>query len=261
MKRLNNRAQITIFVIMGLMLLSLVMLFMQLKKEDSPAAGGKSETDLRGSFETCLEDKLRDTVKTLTDQGGYMKNILNISFMPKERDTVQNISYLCYTAKEYISCTNQEPMLMNHLEEEIHTELAEQVRVCFDELASNLERRGETVEAEYSGFKVELAPRKISVYVDGKITSTKSGQTVTQTDIRGVFSSRLYETTRVVQEIINQESTYCNFELLGFMLFYPEFDIDKTVIRNSTIIYTVKHSKGVERFSFAIRSCSFPPAF
>ena len=97
--------------------------------------------------------------------------------------------------------------------------------------------------------------------MNAEITSTKSGQTTTQRNITGMFPSRLYEITQVVQEITNQEASYCNFELVGFMMFYPEFEIDKALTRNSTSIYTVKNAKGIEEFNFAVRSCSFPPGF
>jgi len=261
MNKLNKRGQITIFVILGLMLVALVFMFLNLKKDKPNEIGGKSEKDIRGFFESCLETKVKQTVGILMERGGYFDNPLNISFKFRNTTEIENISYLCYTSREFISCTNQEPMLMNHLRDEIHREISNQVRICFDEIATSLEKQGETVEAKYSGFSVEIAPRKINIYVDGEITSTKSEQTTTQKDIKAVFPSRLHEVTRVVQEIVNQEATYCNFELLGFMLFYPEFEINKYMTRNSTAIYTVKHNKGVEKFNFAVRSCSFPPGF
>ena len=258
---MKKKAQVTIFVILGIMLIVMVLLFMYLKKEKPIETGGKPGSNIRGLFQSCLEDQVKKTVKTITEQGGYLNNTLNISFKFREETIVKNISYLCYTSKEFISCTNQEPVLMNHLVKEIEKNISTRVRACFDEMASSLGNQGEVVEANYNGFRVEIVPRRIIVYVDGEITSTKSGQTITQRDITGMFQSRLYEITEVVKEIVSQEATYCNFELLGFMLFYPEFEIDKTMTRDSTAIYRVKHTKGVEEFNFAVRSCSFPPGF
>ncbi len=257
----NKKAQITAFIIMGILLIAMVSLFFLLKKEESSETGGKTETNVRGIFESCLEEDLKKTVKTITEQGGYLSNPLNISFIFKEETKARNISYLCYTTKGFVPCVNQEPMLLTHLEIEIGRGIHEEVRKCFDEVAISLEKKGEFVEANYEGFGIELAPREIRIIVDGKIASTKSGQTTIQEGIEGHFQTRLYEITNVVQEIVSQESTNCNFENLGFMLFYPEFEIDKIRTRDSTMIYTVKHKKGIEKFNFAIRGCVFPPVF
>jgi hypothetical protein len=257
----DKKAQVTIFVIISILLISSIVLIMMLKPQRPIDEGGKEETNVRSVFESCLEVKLKETVKTITEQGGYLENPLNIPFKFDGEEEVRNISYLCYTLKSYFPCTNQEPMLMRHLELEIGKGISETVKECFDESASALQKRGETVEASYSGFSVDIAPRRITVLVDGQITSTKTGQTTKEEDLRAVFPSRLYEVTKVVEEITNQEATYCSFEINGFMLFYPEYEINKINTMHSTTIYTVKHNKGLEEFVFAVRSCSFPPAY
>jgi len=257
----DKKAQITIFVILGILLIGTIIFFILFRQGENITIGGKSESNIKGVFESCMEENVKETIQILMKQGGYLENTLNISFKFKKSKEIQNISYLCYTTKEYLSCINQEPMLMNHLTEEIKNNISKQVKICFDEIVKNIGNKEEAVEANYNGFNVEIVPRKIIVNVDGEITSTKSGQTTTQRNITGMFQSRLYEIATVVQEITNQEATYCNFDLLGFMMFYPEFEIDKALTRNSTSIYTVKHNKGIEEFNFAVRSCSFPPGF
>jgi hypothetical protein len=257
----NKKAQVTIFVIIGILIVVIIIGFLYIKNLQKPGANEKPETNSITVFESCLEEDLKETVEMITSQGGYLNNSLDITFQFKDSQKIQEISYLCYTYQSYFSCKNQEPLLMNHLEEEIATGISKKVRICFDEIASSLGRQGESVEANYRGFDVKLSPGKIIVNIDGEIASTKSGQTTRQTEIKGNFPSRLYEITKVVQEIVNQEATYCNFDLLGFMLLYSEFEIDKTITRDSTTIYTVKHEKGVEKFDFAVRSCSLPPAF
>jgi flagellar basal body-associated protein FliL len=257
----KKSAQVTIFIIIGLLIVMLIAIFMYIIKKGGPGTNEQEETNSITVFESCLEDDLEETIEIISSQGGYLNNSLNISFKFKNSQKVQEISYLCYTYQSYFSCKNQEPLLMNHLEEEIKLGISSQVRYCFDEVVSALGRRGETVDASYRGFDVELFPGRVVVSVDGVIASTKSGQTTRQTEIKGTFPSRIYEIIKVVQEIVNQEATYCNFDLLGFMIVYSEFKIDKTSTRNSTTIYTVEHEKGVEKFDFAVRSCSLPAGF
>ncbi len=260
-----QKGQVSIFVIVGIILVVLVLMFLYLRgqtEQGSEGASGKPEQNPKTVFESCVKDNVTGTVELLSKQGGYLDNTLNITFLFENSTRgFQDVSYLCYTSKEFGSCTNQEPILINHLQNEIKRGTSKKVRECFDEMASNLENHGEVVEATYRDFNVTIVPRKIVITIDGEIHSTKSGETTTQRGIIGNFQSRLFEVTGVVREIVDQEAKYCNFENMGFMSFYPEFQIDETPTRNSTTIYTVSHKKGVEKFDFAVRSCSFPPGF
>jgi len=257
----NKKAQVTMFVIIGILIVVTIVLFLYFKKQPEPGRGGKSESNPVSVFESCLEDKVKETVKTISEQGGYLNNTLNITFRFNDTGKILDISYLCYTSREFTYCTNQEPMLINHLEEEVGIGISAQVRMCFDEITKSIGKQGEIIEARYNGFDVEIIPSKIIVNVNGEIISTKSGETTKQTGIRGMFSSKLYEITRVVQEITTGEATRCWFDFSKFMIYYPEFEISKAMTRNATAIYTIKHNKGMDEFNFAVRSCSVPAGF
>lgn len=256
---MGRKGQITIFVILGLLLVALSLAFISMRNEREPTTGGKQEPNLNSFFQSCLEEKIRKTVYTISEQGGYINSKLNKTFKFEGETDFHDIAYLCYNHNYYSACINQEPMFLQHLKKEIETNIAEDVSICFGEAASSLERKGEVVEAKYNGFNVQLAPRKIIVNVSGEITSTKSGQTAIEKDITGIFPSRLYELAIVVQEITSQEARFCNFENLGFMLFYPQYDIDKFRTEDSAIIYTVGYKGGNDRFRFAIKGCVIPP--
>src|SRR3989344_3565011 len=45
-----------------------------------------------------------------------------------------NVSYLCYNSNYYYPCINQEQMLIQHLKEELHNVLANDVKNCLDDL-------------------------------------------------------------------------------------------------------------------------------
>lgn len=193
MMKLNKKAQVTIFVILGLLIVTMILAFLSMKKNEGPGTGGKTEQNIQGFFQSCLEEKVQQTVHTISEQGGYISNQLNKTFKFEGETDFHDISYLCYTHNYYTNCINQEPMLIQHLKKEIKNNIAEDVSRCFAEAAANLERKGEVVEARYSGFDVELTPRKIIINVSGEIISTKSGETTIHKDIRGIFLSRLYE--------------------------------------------------------------------
>ena len=61
-------------------------------------------------------------------------------------------------------------------------------------------------------------------------------------------------------EISNSEASYCNFDILALMIFYPKYDADKFRPQDS-VVYKIKERTTNEEFWFAIRSCPLPPGF
>ena len=90
---------------------------------------------------------------------------------------------------------------------------------------------------------------------------TKSGETTNNENFKFIIPSMIYDLAVVSQEIVNQEAKYCNFESVGFMILYPEFNIDRFKTSDLNIVYTVTHKKTDDKFKFAVRGCVMPPGF
>jgi len=255
----GEKAQVTIFVIVGILIVVAVMFFFFFRQGMIPGIGEKPEENPAGFLETCIEDKLIEATRLISSQGGYIENSLNRTFKFSDEDDFTDISYLCYNQNNYLSCINQEPMLIQHLKAEVKEYVLDDVQECFDNLVSSLDRRGYVVDATYNGFEVEFAEKKITLDIDGKIILTKSDETTAQENFEIIIPSRFYDLAVVVQEIVSQEARFCNFETLGFMAFYPNFNIERFRTGDSTTIYTVQHRKTQEEFKFAIRGCVIPP--
>jgi len=256
---ISRKSQTTIFIIVGIMLVSMIILILFFVKKEVPGLGDGKEINPNVFLETCIEDKVKESVKIISSQGGYISNLLHKTFKFENEEDFTNISYLCYTQNYYIPCVNQEPVLINHLKDEIKDYILEDVKNCFDDLASNLEKQKYVVDAIYRGFEIELMPKKISVKIDAELTLTKTGESSKKKDFEVIIPSKFYGIAIVVQEIISQEARFCSFEQLGFMLIYTDFNIDKFRTGDSTIIYTVQHKDSKEKFRFAIRGCVIPP--
>lgn len=254
------KAQVTIFIIAGIILISVLGLFFLLEKGKIIDINKAKEINPNIFLQSCIEDKIKETIEIISSQGGYINNPLNKTFKFDNEEDFTDISYLCYNKNYYLSCVNQEPMLIQHLKKEIHNYVSEEVRDCFDELVLSLNKQLYTVDAKYNGFEVELMPKKVVVEIDGEITLTKSGETLKQEGFKIIVPSRFYDLAIVVQEIISQEARFCNFEHLGFMLFYSQFKIDKFRTGDLITIYTLEHRDSKEKFRFAVRSCVIPPS-
>lgn len=251
-KIISRKGQATIFIIAGIILVATVGLIFLLRSDIIPNTGGNPEEDPNGFLENCVEDKLSETMNIISLQGGYVESVLFKGYDDK------NISYLCYNAKNYFPCINQEPMLFQHLKDEIHDEIEGTVNDCFDSLTSNLEREGYAVEVNYGGFEVGIKDKRIEIDYDAELALTKSGETSREEELKMIFPTKFYDLGIVTQEIISQEAEYCNFNSLGYMLIEPNIKIEKKRLSDSTTIYHLTHKKTMEEFWFAVRSCALP---
>lgn len=257
---MKKRGQVTIFIIVAIIIVSGISLFFLFRSGVIPKIGGPAREITPAPFlDTCLEDKIAEGVEQIGLRGGDLDASLHINFMFEEEGIYRNITYLCYTSNAYVPCTNQEPVLIQHLKDEIENYISEEVEFCFNEFASSLEDRGYDVYAQYDGFDIELVPGRIIAEIYGEISSTKAGETSKQEDFRVITNSKFYDISLVVHEIVSQEARFCNFDLNGYMLFYPKFWIDEFRTGDSTQIYTVTYIDTQEKFRFAIRGCVIPP--
>ena len=255
----KNKGQVTIFIVIGVILISAVVLFFLLRGTTITETTGKPEENPEAFLETCIEDKIKEAVEIITLHGGYPNNELNKEFRFEDEGITVNVSYLCYNQNNYLPCINQKPTFMEDLKSKIKNHISEKVESCFNELTENFNREGYETIKNYNGFEVEIIPKRIIIQTDSDIALTKSSEATKQEDFEINVASRLYEISFLVQEIVNQEARFCYAETLGIALDSPEFIIDKFKTGESTIIYTIEHKDSKEKFRFATRGCVIPP--
>lgn len=253
MSILYKKAQISVFIIVSILIIASVTAFLFLRKDILPKTGGGEETNPKVFLESCIEDDLKNAIDLMSQQGGYIENPLYKEFDSKK------ISYLCFNQNYYKPCVNQEPLLIQHLKEEIEQNISQSVQNCFDELTTSLERKSYTIDAIYRGFDIELKSKKIFLNINAKLTLTKSGETSSIEDFKIIIPSRIYDLAILVQEIVSQEAEYCNFEHLGYMLLHSNMDIFRRKLGEGTTIYGITDKKTKEDFWFAVRSCAIAP--
>jgi hypothetical protein len=258
--KMNSKAQISIFIIIAILLVVGIGLILILRevKPSIPGLGGE-EINPNIFLESCLDNKVRESIKLISEQGGYAKPTFYKNFSFIDENFFRNISYLCYNFNNYKPCINHEPLLISHLEDEIHNETAETVEECFFSLVDSLKEEKYKVYSEYHGFKVELGEGKVIIDIEAKVVFNKSKETERKENFRIIYPSKFYDIAIVVQEIISQEAKYCNFDISGYTYLHPEFKIEKIATSDLEIIYKVEHRNTKERFFFAVRSCVIPP--
>ena len=253
----NKRGQITIFIILGVVLIGAIAAFFAFKGNPAISIGGKEERNPESFLNSCIKDKLREAIDEVSLSGGYIDGSpsINYSF---SGEGFRRITYLCYTQNYYDSCINQKPLFTQDIKQEIKTQISSYIKGCFDEMEQSFSQDNNQVSLQYRDFEVEMAPKKVVIKTDSDVALTKNDQTTTYKDLEVNFPSKLYELTRLAQEIVNQEARFCYAEILGIGITYPEFIINKFDSIGSEI-YTIKHRESGEEFRFAVRGCVIPP--
>ncbi len=250
-----KRGQITIFIIVGLLVVGLIVGFILFRKDLLPTSTGGNPQDPKDYIDSCIKPKIKEAADILISQGGYIKPVLNITI------DGQHIAYLCYTSNYYNSCINQNPMLITSLKNEIKSYIKKDLDDCFTNLQTELQNKGYNVALSEGDFDVELAPRRVVLNINRQLTITKSGGTERFENFKAVLSHPIYDLGIVAQEITSQEAQYCNFESVGFMLLYSDFNIKRFKTGSLSTIYTITHKPTGKQFKFAVRGCVIPPGF
>src|SRR3989344_4165248 len=165
---------------------------------------------------------------------------------------IDNIGY-------FETCINQHPSLLAEIKEEIYNNSINKIENCFVDSTEELKKKNIKVESGETNLKIDLAPQRIKVSINKKMTLSSKEGTKNIEDFNFEIRHPLYELALVANEIASQEAKYCYFEYVGYMILYPEFDIKKTALSDSTKIYTILHKDSNSEMNIAIRSCAIPP--
>jgi hypothetical protein len=251
---LEKRGQVTIFIIIGILIVTIIALFFIARSGVIPSLGQKTETNSNTFLTTCIESRVKDGINKLLSDGGSIQSTLNLNFGGTD------IAYLCYTQNNYEPCANQQPALLNHLESEMKNYISDEIDTCFKQLQTNFEKQGNTVALDYNkgDFNVNILPGEILIHANSKLTLTKSGESTTQNNFDLTLPTKLYELSNVVKEAVEKEMTTCNFDYRAYQLLYPQFQINQSIMKDSSKVYQIESKDYTEIFTFATRGCVTP---
>jgi len=251
---LNKGGQLAIWVILAIVLVASIAIFFTFENRAKTNLDDTKDFDPQRFIEKCIRNEVEGVVDLMIPNAGFVQT--NNSRMYEGK----NVSYLCRNDGNYYPCINQHPMLLNEMKDEIKVHIAESVNSCFDNLKSESGSRGYGVELpdETSQFEVILGPDKIIQKVMRKVILTKGSETDRYEEFDIEIASPLYNLGFIASEIASQESKYCYFEYVGYMVLYPRYDIKKFTLSESTKIYTIKDKKTGREMKIAIRGCAVP---
>jgi hypothetical protein len=245
----DKKGQVTLFIIIGIVILGAVVGFVLLRKPILEARTAPEKIEVR----ECVESSVENALNIILRQGGYA-NPQNY-YMYKGN----KVAFLCYNKEYYKQCINQEPLYIEHLEKEIKGIIDPKVRDCFFSLEQDYKDRGYAVTSSPLNLAVLIEPERIRVLINKTITLNKGGETKKFDKFDLSIVSNLYGLARTAIDIVDQEARLCSFEYIGYMLVHPEFDITKNNLGTEVSVYNVKEKKTNKELNLAIRSCAQPP--
>lgn len=250
---MKKRGQITIFIIIGIIVVGLAVLIYMFYPEISTGLGFGAKNP-QAYLQNCLEDDVVNAIEVLSSQGGKINPEHYILYNDEK------IEYLCYTSEYHELCTVQQPMLKNSIENEIELAINDKVKECFEKLEKNFGSEGYGVNLQDGGVDVELLPKRVIVGFDSALTLTKDG-TQTYDSIEVVVNNNLYELVSIANSIIGWETNYGDSETTTYMNYYHDLKVEKKKQSDGTTIYILTDRNNGNKFQFASRSLAWPPGY
>ena len=246
-KRGNNKGQLTIFIIVAILVITIVALFFAFPKLRTAVGIEKIESP-ENFIQTCLEDTIKENVDIISKQGGSMEPSPNILYQDEK------IQYLCYTPQRYQPCIVQIPFLEKHIEEEIKSSIEENINFCFNSLKENYENKGYTTNLKKGEVTVELLPQKILTTINNEFVFSKEEDSQVIKTFRVVVNNNLYELTAIAQSIMDWEISIGDSFEQDYMGFYTWLKVEKERPSGDTTIYILTDRNTQDKFKFAIQS-------
>jgi hypothetical protein len=258
---MNKHSQTTLFVIIAVFIVAAALLYFVVIKNKTLFKEGVSFTQPEEYIKKCASDSAKNATELMYDTGGYL-NPTNYVLYDNNK-----VVYLCFTRTYYESCVMQEPLYVNHLQDEIKSYITPKIKDCFYNLRQEYEKRGYEVTMDSNPeIIVTLKPNKIDIDVkmntDGGLVIKKGDETKRYEKFKTAFSSPLYDLANLALEISSQEAKYCHFSTLGFSLFYPDTEVSVNPSGTGTQrgkVYIITDKSTGKKLYFAIRSCEIPP--
>ena len=266
MKIRGEKAQVTIFVILAIVIVGAIILFFAFtdsgRKIIDPLipGGSKNAGNIEEQLTNCILEKKNlegdiifdKEVNSILKNGGE-KN-------PKFFYLHQSIpyKYLCYSANYYEPCVNQQPLLVQKIENEIKNSLNPTIESCIEELKADLNDAGFDTRNEKLNVSVDIIGESINIKIDYPL-KIKDGENVRSFDKFEIKkTSGAYQLILVADSIVSFETKYGDSDPIAYMSLYPNNRIEKLKQSDGTTLYKISDRTTMEEMNFATRSYAIP---
>ena len=203
-------------------------------------------------IEKVLEDaKVFET--KLLENNGYMNLSDNYLIYYGKK-----VPYLCKATQFYVPCINQEPLYISHLKTELKNDIEKKSQMCFSDLKYLLEKKGYSVDEGIMNLNLNIEQKMIIVNIDKKFNIRKESESKNYNNFKSTILSSLYDLAITSGRIVNYESTFCEFDNVGWMLSNSDSKVYRFVTSDGSKVYTVTDRVSNDSIKFAVKTCVMP---
>lgn len=242
LKRVNNKAQVTIFIIIAIVIIGLIILFFALRgriKKEVPSEFQPIEE----SYLSCINDFTKTGVSILGEQAGY---IYLPEFEPGNKYSPSSnhldvlgaaVPYWYYTSGNNI-IKEQIPSKAK-IEEQLEKYLDENLKCDF----SSFINKGFVVQKENFKTDVKISENKISVKVDGNLNLAFGNETMTIKKHEQEVDSKIGKLYNEAVKIYNKEKSEMFLEKYALDTLYLNAPVDGVELSCSPKIWNFENVK------------------
>jgi hypothetical protein len=243
---MKKKAQVTMFIIVGIVIVSALLVFFLWVRPTYFLEGGK-----KLGFESCVEDVVEESINELSLKAGFINPQFTYAY------NGEDLTYLCYTNEYYETCTVQVPFLKNAFNEQLEILIRERVNTCYHNSIDALRDQGYEVTAGEVDYNVAIEPGVVRVEIDAPVVV--GSQSFARFNIR--VSEPIYETVMIATSILQFETKYGDADSTSIMGYYPDYIIDKIKRGDGTTVYVLENIVSGNKFKFASRSLAWPAGY
>lgn len=253
MFKINRKGQLTLFVILGIVIVGTILFFFIFRRPPS-IDRGQSLDNPEDFLDSCVKDVIIKELDYQLERGGF-ESQNSILFEDKE------INYLCKNINYYQPCVNQHPLLINEVKKNLEITSTEKIKDCLGILENEFKSKGYSFEGGIVSPEIEFKPGVVSVDIGSDLIITKGDYVKSFDNFKIFIKYPAYDLIFVASEIASQEASTCYFNVEGFMTLYREYDIKKFSAPNITEIYKIEYRDTKDVMNIATRGCVIPPGF
>ena len=251
---MNKRGQVTIFVIVGLVILVTVFLVFYLLGDKI-----KKQSEVETVFDESSLEPLQDYVGECIEKHGNeaIEKISNGGKIDPGFYYYYNnekINYLCYS-DGFGPCERKEPFLSKLFEDEIKNYVINKLSLCID--LNSLRNEGYDVQEGEMNVDVDVLEYSTLITLDYPITISKGDSRVSENKFVKTFNVPLGRIAEISKDVIDSEISYGEFFNQIYEVKHPEVTV-KSYGPVEVVVYTISlRDYDYEfdyEFRFAVRS-------
>lgn len=213
---MEKKGQITVFVIIGIVIVALIVLLYAFRSQISlPFVQVNLQDEMQkvtSEIQDCLKNSASGPVELIGLQGGYLST-------PPGSYRLFNdtpISYLCYNQAEKPTCTNR-MLTIENMQDQLSNAIDQSLLECLDVSVSS----GVELQTPNT-YKVNtfIQPSKVLIELDYPITLTdkKTNDELSETKFTATVNAPLGDLYNVAMDIVDSEATGGRFDVLSYVL-------------------------------------------